>query len=628
MRQAGLIITPRAVFEHPTVGALAKISRPAQEIVSVEPDIAIGAVMATPIIRWLQERKGPIGRFNQAMLLQLPAGVQHDHLAAALQAILERHDALRLRLDVTADEDWQLQISSPEAELIGSCLRRVDVSGLDPDALRACIVEEARGAEARLAPTAGQMLQAVWFDGGDRQTGRLLLTIYHLAVDGVSWRILLPDLSAAIAAIERGNKPAFGPPGTSLRRWSHLLVSEASTPQRVAELGFWSGLLKERDDTPIEGLLDAERDLAAMAGQFTLTLPPAITELLSTRVPAAFHGGINDVLLTGLAVALAQWCRRQGRGAGTSFLLNVEGHGREAIAPDVDLSRTVGWFTSIYPVRLDLGSLDVDEAMRGGPALARAFKLIKEQLRAVPNHGLGYGLLRYLNSQTGALLSGFATPRIGFNYLGRFPAAHGRDWSSAEESDVIGGGYDPGMPLAHALEINAVTLDGREGSTLSATLSWAPALITDEEVRAVAQDWFRVLEALVDQVQSGAGGRTPSDLPLVRLSQAQIERIETLYPQTEDILPLSPLQEGLLFHALYDVQGPDTYTLQVVFGIDGALDSEALHAAANLLVQRHANLRASFQHENSQSPRTGDFAGGTASVAQFRSVAAGPRKPC
>ena len=309
------------------------------------------------------------------------------------------------------------------------------------------------------------------------------------------------------------------------------------------------------------------------------------------------------MLLTGLAVAIAQWCRRQGRGVGTAFLLNVEGHGREAIFPDVDLSRTVGWFTSIYPVHLDVGSLDVDEAMRGGPALGRAFKLIKEQLHAIPNHGLGYGLLRYLNPQTAALLKRFAEPRIGFNYLGRFPSVGRRDWTSAEESDVLGDGYDPGMSLAHALEINAVALDDSEGITLSATFSWAPVLIADADVRALAQDWFRVLEALVSHVMlPGAGGRTPSDLPLVSLSQAEIERIEELYPRIEDILPLSPLQEGLLFHALYEAQGPDIYTLQVVFDVDGALDSEALHAAANALVQRHANLRAAFEHENLSQP--------------------------
>ena len=272
-RKAGLVVTPRGVFQHPTVEALAEISRPAEKMVPMEPDIAVGAIMPTPIIRWLQERKGPIGRFNQAMLLHLPAGLQRDHLAAALQTILERHDALRLQLDVSEGEDWHLQIAPLDAQLLGSSLRRVDVSGLDPAALRACVAEEARGAEARLSPNSGLMLQAVWFDGGARQTGRLLLTIHHLAVDGVSWRILVPDLADAIGAVERGLTLALGPPGTSLRRWSQLLAAEANSASREAELTFWSGVLQERDDTPIDGSLAADRDLAATAGKFTAHAP-------------------------------------------------------------------------------------------------------------------------------------------------------------------------------------------------------------------------------------------------------------------------------------------------------------------------------------------------------------------
>ena len=189
-----------------------------------------------------------------------------------------------------------------------------------------------------------------------------------------------------------------------------------------------------------------------------------------TRVPAAFHGGINDVLLAGLVVAIADWCRRRGRGAGhagQAVLVDLEGHGREEVFADVDLSRTVGWFTSLFPIRLDAGGLDLDEAISGGPALGRALKLIKEQLRALPDHGLGYGLLRYLNPETASQLSGLAVPQIGFNYLGRFAAPAAADWGPAAEAAMLGGG-DPAMPLAHALEVNALTLDAADGATLTA----------------------------------------------------------------------------------------------------------------------------------------------------------------
>ena len=256
-----------------------------------------------------------------------------------------------------------------------SCIRRIDIAGLADDARRGCIAAAAQAAEGRLAPAAGVMVQAVWFDAGAQDAGRLLLTIHHLAVDGVSWRILLPDLAAAWAAIARGEEPALPARGTSLRRWAQRLAVEAQDAGRVGELSFWSGMLSAPSLSLVDGALDPARDTAGTAGHLTLTLPASLTGALLTRLPAAFHGGINDVLLSGLVVAVADWCRRRGRGAGRgsgqAVLLDLEGHGREEIFADVDLSRTVGWFTSLFPVRLDPGALDLEEAL-GGRCRARA----------------------------------------------------------------------------------------------------------------------------------------------------------------------------------------------------------------------------------------------------------------
>ena len=204
-----------------------------------------------------------------------------------------------------------------------------------------------------------------------KNAGRLLLTIHHLAVDGVSWRILLPDLQAAWAAIAhretQGETPALPARGTSFRRWAHELATNALTPERVAELPLWRGMWEAPALSLFDGTLDRARDLTGTARELTLTLPAEVTAALLTRVPAAFHAGINDVLLTGLALAVAQWCRRHGRdGDGDeqrAVLLDVEGHGREVydredIATGIDLSRTVGWFTSLFPLRLDPGALE------------------------------------------------------------------------------------------------------------------------------------------------------------------------------------------------------------------------------------------------------------------------------
>ena len=601
-RKAGLLITPRAVFQHQTVAALAGAAGPVVETAPAEADIATGEVPPTPIMRWLLERGGAIDRFSQAMLLQVPAGMQGDHLVGALQSVLDHHDALRLRLDGAARQHppWRLEVAPPGTVAAGDCLRRIDIGGLDEEGLRACIAAQAQAAEGRLAPAAGVMVQAVWFDAGAAAAGRLLLTIHHLAVDGVSWRILVPELAAAWEALAHALVPAPAARGTSFRRWAHRLASHAQDEGRLAELSLWSAMLREPSLSLIDGALDPVRDVSGTAGHLTLTLPAELTTALLTRVPAAFHGGINDVLLTGLAVAIADWCRRRGRGSSAAVLLDLEGHGREEVFADVELSRTVGWFTSLFPLRLDLGGLDLEEALAGGAALGRALKLIKEQLRALPDNGLGYGVLRYLNAQTSAQLASLATPQIGFNYLGRFAAAAGTDWGPAPEAVRLGGGA---LPLAHCLEVNAVTLDDAEGPKLTAHWSWAPALVTEAAVRDLAEHWFRVLGALVGHAAApGAGGRTPSDLPLVALSQAEIERLESAAAPIEDILPLSPLQEGLLFHALYDAQAPDVYTVQLELGLEGSLDGAALEAAAQALVARHGSLRAGFRHENLSRP--------------------------
>ena len=623
-RQAGLSITPRAVFQHQTVEALAAAAgaiaaagsarRDAASELAAElaPDLASGGLPATPIMHWLKARRGPIERFNQALLLRVPSGLRAEHLGAALQALLDHHDALRLRLmAAAADGEWSLEVAPAGAVAAGSCLRRIDVCGADGAALRERMAAEAQAAAGRLSPSAGVLVQAVWFDAGAERSGRLLLTMHHLAVDGVSWRILVPDLAAAWASIAAGRPVELSPRGTSFRRWAQRLSSHAQDASVTGELGFWRGMLSKPAGSLVAGSLDPGRDVTGTAGHLTLTLPSGLTQALLTRVPAAFHGGIDDVLLTGLAVAVADWRRRQDRGADTGLgshavLLDVEGHGREEVFADVDLTRTVGWFTSLYPVRLDPGLLDLEEALSGGATLGRALKTIKEQLRAVPRKGLGYGLLRYLNGATSEQLAGFAAPQLGFNYLGRFggeAAGSGTPgWVLADDEVGLGGG-DAAMPLAHCVEINALTLDGADGPRLMANWSWAAALLTDGQVRDLAESWFRALEALVRHALApGAGGRSPSDLALVDLTQAEIERLEREVAQLEDILPLSPLQEGLLFHALYDAAAPDVYTVQLDLELLGALDGALLEASLQALVGRHASLRASFRHEGLSRP--------------------------
>ena len=609
-RQAGLIITPRDIFQHQSVEAVAAVARAVDKSEAAPRDIGIGALPLTPIMHWLLGRGGSMRRFSQSMLLQVPARLTKEQLVGVIQAVLDHHDALRLRLVGALDsaEEWSLEIAEPGAIKAAGCVRRVEVSGLDEGGRLGCMEEEAEAAQARLEPEAGRMLQAVWFDAGAEQAGRLLLTIHHLAVDGVSWRILVPDLAAAFEAIAAGRPPELEPCGTSFRRWAQGLSAAAREAGRLEELSYWKATLSECDRWPGDESLEPVEGTIASVRQITLRLPAEVTAPLLTTVPGVFHGRVNDVLLTALVVAVAGWRRRRAQGKGTSnaVLIDLEGHGREEqLFEGVDLTRTVGWFTSLFPVRLDAGALDLEEALEGGAALGQAFKRIKEQLRRVPDGGLGYGLLRYLNPETAPGLSGLGGPQIGFNYLGRFGGSEAVGFGMAPEAGAVLGlrGSESELPAAHALELNAVTLEEGHGPELSATWSWWGGLLSEEAVSELARGWFGALEALVGHsAKPGAGGHTPSDFALVALSQGEIDRLEADYPQLEEVLPLTPLQEGLLFHALYDTQGLDLYTVQIVLELEGPLDSEVLRVAAEALLERHANLRASFVHEGLSRP--------------------------
>ncbi|WP_425579504.1 condensation domain-containing protein [Streptomyces coacervatus] len=450
-------------------------------------------------MRWLLERGGPIGRFSQSVLLTVPEGAGLPRLTDALQAVLDHHDMLRSRLTPSLE----LDVSPVGRVHAADLLDRRDVSGRSgTDDLYACVAEEFDRAVGRLDPAAGAMVRAVWFDAGADRAGRLLLVVHHLAVDGVSWRILVPDLKAAWEAVAAGRSPQLPPVATSFRRWSMALGRQARTPSRVAEAELWRRIA----DAPRAPLglrpLDPDRDTAATTRSLRLTLPPETTGPLLTGVPAGFAVGAQDVLLTGLALAVAD---RQGS---PHVVLDVEGHGREELAPGLELSGTIGWFTSLYPVHLDLEGVDVRDALAAGPAAGLAVARVAERLRELPDQGAGHGLLRHLNPDTAAELAKAPTPAIGFNYLGRFSApgtAAGEPWAFAPESSALGAGCDPGLAAAHALDINAVVHDTAAGPRLVADWAWPEGVLTEPEVRALAESWFTVLTALVSRAGSGAG---------------------------------------------------------------------------------------------------------------------------
>ncbi|WSA47483.1 amino acid adenylation domain-containing protein [Streptomyces sp. NBC_01803] len=530
-RAAGLALTPRDIFRHRTVAQLAAVAVAAGPAATAVPDDGTGEVTLTPVMHWLRELGGPTEAFHQSLLLRVPAGLSRETVATVLRSLIDHHDALRMRRAPTSGGGWTLTVPPPGSVRAGELLRRVEFGGLSAEGRERVLAAESRHAVRALAPDAGRMVAAVWFDAGAGEPGRLLLAVHHLAVDGVSWRILLEDLAEAASAAEAGRDPALPPVVTSFRGWSRALAAEATSPRRVAELAAWRRIVAD-PGLPAPGLEPvATRDLTSTTRHRESVVAAGATGALLTSVAAAFHCGADDLLLTALALAVARW--RQGRGVapGDGLLVEIEGHGR-ADLPGTDVSRTVGWFTSAHPVRLDLAGLDPGDALRGGPALGEAVKRIKEQARAVPGDGIGYGLLRHLNPATAPALSGPAVPRVGFNYLGRLPAGSdtgpANGWGVAPEPGAFGGGADPGLPVPHAVALNVVAEDRAGGPVLRAAWTWPGALLAQDDVRTLADTWVAAVERLAG-LGAAAGGRTPSDLPLVSLTQEQIDRLEAVW---------------------------------------------------------------------------------------------------
>ncbi|MFJ9030554.1 amino acid adenylation domain-containing protein [Streptomyces sp. NPDC102274] len=625
-RDAGLRISVRDVFRYPSMSQLAEKAEEFEtDAVAAPPGEGNGSgvLPLTPIMRWWRERPGgDPASFSQCVTLRTPPGLTHEQLADSVQALLDHHAALRLRLnpggpdgsDTPGGADlphgpggpgepagWTLEALPPGAVRAGDRVRRVDAAD-DWARLPVLLANAARAARSRLDPTVGGVVAALFLDAGPVRPGRLVLVIHHLAVDGVSWRVLLPDLAAAHRAVAAGRTPVPPAAGTPFRDWAGYLARQGESGARQGELALWKEALSGGDaltDAPVREAGGAVRRLA-------VTLPPERTRPLLTEVGAAFRCGVEPVLLTGLALAMEEWRRRPGRAPGgdsRGVVVELESHGRAEVA-GVDLSRTVGWFTSMFPVRLENTGCVWADVRTAGSALGRALKRVKERLRAVPDLGIGYGVLRHLDPVAAPELSALDAPRAGFNYLGRIAAEGRDDWDITAEFTTLpatDGTLPP--PGTHLLDLNAVTVDGPAGPRLSAEWSWVDAAFTEAEIRELAELWFTALDALVVHARTpGAGGHSPSDLPLVPLQQTEIEQLESAYPGLADVLPLTPLQQGLLFHSLYAPDSPDVYQAQLVLHLRGDVDADALRAAGAALLERHPNLRAAFVHHDLPRP--------------------------
>ncbi|HCR1292221.1 TPA: non-ribosomal peptide synthase/polyketide synthase [Pseudomonas aeruginosa] len=550
-RQAGLQLSPRDLFQHQNIRSLALAAKAGAATAEQGP--ASGEVALAPVQRWFFEQSIPNRQhWNQSLLLQARQPLDGDRLGRALERLQAQHDALRLRFREERGAWHQAY-----AEQAGEPLWRRQ-AGSEEVLLALC--EEA---QRSLDLEQGPLLRALLVDMADGSQ-RLLLVIHHLAVDGVSWRILLEDLQRLYADLDAD----LGPRSSSYQAWSRHLHEQAGA--RLDELDYWQAQLHDAPHA-----LPCENPQGALENRherkLVLTLDAERTRQLLQEAPAAYRTQVNDLLLTALARATCRWS------GDASVLVQLEGHGREDLGEAIDLSRTVGWFTSLFPLRLTPAA-DLGESL----------KAIKEQLRGVPDKGVGYGLLRYLAGEEAATrLAALPQPRITFNYLGRFDRQFDGAALLVPATESAGAAQDPCAPLANWLSIEGQVYGGE----LSLHWSFSREMFAEATVQRLVDDYARELHALIEHCcQEGNVGATPSDFPLATLRQEQLDRLPLA--RIEDIYPLSPMQHGMLFHSLYE-QASGDYLNQLRVDVHG-LDPARFRAAWQAALDSHDILRAGF----------------------------------
>lgn len=507
VNQVGLRLTPKQLFQNQTIAELATVTGTTQAIEAQQGAIT-GSLPLTPIQQWFFEQEQPDPHhWNQSVLLEVRRSLNPSWLQQTVQHLLIHHDALRLRF-IRQESCWrQIYVDSDEVFAI----THLDLSTVPPSEQAAAIEAAANEIQSSLNISQGPLVRVGLFDLGVDKPGRLLLVIHHLVVDGVSWRILLEDLQTVYEQLSRGEAlPTLPPKTTSFKQWAEKLEVYARSAAVQQELEYWlAEACLQASCLPLD--FPEGTNTVASVRTVSVSLSVQETQALLQEVPAAYNTQINDALLTALVMAFTQCMGVR------SLLVNLEGHGREDLFDEVDLSRTVGWFTSIFPVRLELA-----QENRNTTSLRKALQTVKKQLRYIPSRGIGYGVLRYLSRdpQVVSRLQAVPQAEVKFNYLGQFDQvlATSNLFRPAQESSGITRSLEGDRN--QLLEINGFVTEER----LQLNWIYSKNLHQQKTVEMLAQTFVQVLKQLiVDYHSSKTNNFTPIPVRPVKFNQQELE---------------------------------------------------------------------------------------------------------
>ena len=576
--QAGLALTPKQLFQHRTIAQLASVVSEHRSTVQAEQELLEGPVPLTPIQHWFFEQQlTNLHHWNQAVLLQLREMFDPAMLAQALAHVYRHHDALRLRFTHAAGQ-WTQHYAAPTEPEPVAVYRLADQSATQQ---HQSIEALATSLQAGLNISDGPMIRVALFDLGE--SVRLLLLAHHLVVDSISWGILLEDVYAAYHQLQNQQTVQLALKTTSYRQWAEQLHDYATAEALHHERAYWlDPRRQEVAALPEMHGTDLTLNTEASAKTVQVVLDQHLTRQLLQDVPHAYNTQINDILLAALGDTLAQW-------TGQAYqLVDLESHGREDIFAAVDVSRTVGWFTSIYPMLLEVN--------RSEP-LDKRLIAIKEQLRTVPQRGIGYGIARYLTPD--ALyqdqLRQLPQAQIAFNYLGQLGKGFRDDSPFGFADESSGPVHGPACQRRYLIDVNSRIVEEQ----LEINWTYSEAFHEAATIEQLAHSYLQALTTCISHcVARPTTTYTPSDFPLAAIQQAELDAVMQHYQQRAiaDIYPLTPAQQGILFHSLY---APETlvYFTQLSWTLHGELNIAAFQRAWQHVVDRHPILRTSFLWE-------------------------------
>ncbi len=514
-RQVGIKITTNQLFEHPTIAALATVARTVS-FVQPEQSSTPGPIPLTPIQHWFFEQDLPEpNHFNQALMLEAQQPLDPELLGMAVKRLVEHHDALRLRF-AREGTDWR-QIIAPAEE--NSIFAHVNLSEVPAEEQATALQSAATSLQRSLNLHDGPLMRLALFDMGPDMPSRLLLVVHHLAVDGISLRILLEDIQTAYQQLRFGQAIELPPRTAAFSEWANRLTELARSQTFKDELYYWLREPPIRGSSlPVDYPAGIGANTEASANALSAALNVEETQALLYEVPRAYNTQINEVLLTALARTLSAWTGKQ------RLMVELESHGRAEMFEDMDLSRTVGWFTSSFPVLLDL---------QGANKPGDSLKAIKEQLRGVPSGGFGYQVLRYLSEDAALVESIKALPRpqVSFNYLGQFD-----QWVSGTSlfrlsQEPAGPTRSPLSARPYLLEIDALVA----GGLFQAQWKYSSAIHLHDTMARLLESFMENLRSLIAHCRSASREYTPSDFALAKLDQSALDRVLAKVKQSQDM---------------------------------------------------------------------------------------------